>query len=140
MCVRGRRGRRRTKRAAGGAGLYPLLWHLGFNGAFNAAVRSELGRAVVLGGSCSEAREQLERAGLLMHTHSMVRAAVELGSKGLELHEQSLRVARNQPLPESEELSGKVVWHLSMAAGQGTRTHDTAWAGTNARPQRPTAL
>lgn len=120
--LRGRRGRRRTKRAQAGAGLYPLLWQLGFEGTFSPAARSEIGRAVVLGGSYSEAREQMERAGLPMHTQSMVRAAVELGSKGLELREQSLGAARTQPLPKSSSLQGKVV-RISLDGGRArTRT------------------
>lgn len=129
--LRGRRGRRRTKRAAGGAGLYPLLWHLGFEDTFSPAARSEIGRAVVLGGSYSEAREQLERAGLPLHTQSMVRAAVELGSKGLELREQSLGAARKKPLPESSSLSGKVV-RISLDGGRARPR--TTQRGPGVRP------
>jgi hypothetical protein len=120
--LRGRRGRRRTKRAEAGAGIYPLLWQLGFDGTFSPAARSEIGRAVVLSGSYSEAREQLERAGLPMHVSGLVSTAVELGDKALGLREQSLEAARTRPLPESSSLEGKVV-RISLDGGRArTRT------------------
>jgi hypothetical protein len=51
-----------------------------------------------------------------------VRAAVELGSKGLELREKSLEAARAQPLPQGSSHAGKVV-RRSLDGGQArTRT------------------
>jgi hypothetical protein len=127
----GRAGRKKKKRGKDGAGLYPLLWRLGFEEAVSPATRSAVARQSVLCASLEEAREQLSREGLHLHESSIARLSASAGKRGLELRDRSVGAALRAPLPTQGALQGKRV-RVSLDGGRA-RTRNTQ-RGRGIRP------
>lgn len=123
--LKGRPGRRRGrgKRGGGGAGVYPVLEHLGIFAAATPLTRSIVARQTVLCSSYAEAKEQLGRDGLEMDTDQMVRLATFSGQKALELRDEALAAALAGPLPEHSMVAGRRV-RICVDGGR-TRTRKT---------------
>jgi len=106
--LKGRPGRRRGtgKRRGGGAGAYSVLERLGIEAAATPMTRSIVARQTVICSSYAEANEQLGRDGLSLDQDQMVRLATFSGQKALELRDEALAVALDDPLPEESMVAG----------------------------------
>ena len=131
--LRGQPGRRRGsgKRGPDGVGCYPVLERLGIRDGVSPVTRSEIARMVVLCSSLAEAKEQLGRSGLDLHTTTLVRVAVGIGQNAVELRDHAIEAARTAPLPEVSAVAGKRL-RISVDGGRA-RTRQTR-RGRGIRP------
>ena len=95
------------KRGKNGAGTYPVLVSLGIAEKATPATRSEISRQVVLCSSYAEAQEQLQRAGLQLDMDTIIRIATRTGEKALDLRQEALQKAIEEPLPEVSIVEGQ---------------------------------
>lgn len=119
----GRPGRRRTKRREGGAGVYPVLAALGLTDRITPAAREAIARETVVQDSYSEATEQLARDGLVLRRGTLADHARRLADTALALRDADLARAREQPLPTTSPLAGRVV-QVSIDGGR-SRVRET---------------
>jgi len=130
----GRRGPRRSKRRAGGAGVYPVLESLGLTDRITPAAREVVARETVVQDSYSEAHDQLARDGLALRRGTLADHARRLADTALALRNADLARAREQPLPATSPLAGRIV-QVSIDGGRSrTReTHHRRQVGENGR-------
>ncbi len=113
----GRRGPRRSKRRAGGAGTYPVLEALGLTDRITPAAREAVARETVVQDSYSEAQQQLARDGLTLRRGTLADHARRLADTALALRNADLARAREAPLPATSPLAGRVV-QVSIDGGR----------------------
>jgi hypothetical protein len=130
---KGKRGRRRGigKRGPTGVGCYPVLERLGIHDGVTPLTRFEIARMVVLCSSLEEARVQLARGGLVLHTSTLVLVAVGTGEVALEHRDQAIENARKASLPVVSLVAGMRL-RISVDGGRA-RTRQTR-RGRGIRP------
>ena len=119
-----RRGRRRGKRGARGAGCYPVLESLGIAARVSPASRSEIALHVVQAASYLEAAQMLSRRGFACDVSSLVRITTATAEASTRLRDAALEAALRLPVAPDGPLAGKRV-RISLDGGRvrTRRTH-----------------